>query len=260
MTDTITHPQEQTTETPLTGRVAVVTGASSGIGSAIARQLADAGARVAGLARRAERLKELGPDVLAVTADVVDQASLDAAIDRVVQELGAPDLVVANAGIALPSRPGELQLDEWQRTIEVNVGGVIATLAATLPHLKAAAAEGKIADLVFTSSVGDVLSFPGYAAYTASKAAVTKLSRDVRLDLSPLGIRTLNVRPGLVATEIQDAIADEAMRAEFDEWIGSVKVLTADDVARSVVAALSVPRHVNITELTIVPTEQAAAL
>lgn len=142
----------------------------------------------------------------------------------------------------------------------MNVGGVIATLAATLPHLKAAAAEGKTADLVFTSSVGDVLSFPGYAAYTASKAAVTKLSRDVRLDLSPLGIRTLNLRPGLVATEIQDAITDAAMRAEFDEWIGSVKVLTADDVARSVVAALSVPRHVNITELTIVPTEQAAAV
>lgn len=260
MTDTITNPQTHTAESPLAGRVAVVTGASSGIGSAIARRLADAGAKVAGIARRADRLAELGPGVLPVTADVADAKALAAAIDQVVQELGGLDLVVANAGIALPSAPGEVQLDEWQRTIEVNVGGVIATLAATVPHLKAAAAEGRVADLVLTSSVGDTISLPGYAAYTASKAAVTKLCRDVRLELAPLGIRTLNLRPGVVVTEIQDGFTNEAMRAEFDEWTSSMKALTGDDVAQAVVAALAVPPHVNISELTIVPTEQVGAL
>lgn len=259
MTNTLTSPTSASTQSPLAGRVAVVTGASSGIGRAIARQLADAGAQVAGLARRADRLAELGPGVTPVTVDVADPHAVAAALGRVVDEVGAPDLVVANAGIGLPNQPGEVLLEGWLRTIEVNVGGVIATLAATVPHLKAAAADGRAADFVVMSSVGDTISVPGYAGYTASKAAVTKLVRDVHLELSPLGIRTLNVRPGLVATEIQDGITDAAMRDEYTAWIQSLRALTPDDVAGPVVAALSLPRHVNVSELTIVPTEQVGA-
>lgn len=262
MTETLT----QTTPSPssgapdFTGRIAVVTGASSGIGRAVARQLADAGAAVAAVARRGDRLAEIGSGVTPVTADVSDADDVARAVERVVDELGPPDLVVANAGVMLPSHATSPQLDEWQRMVAVNVGGVVATVAATTSHLAAAAADGRTADLVIVSSVGDAISFPEYAVYGATKAAVTKLCHDLRLDLAPLGVRTLNVRPGLVATELQTNVTKPDRRAELVQWLDEITPLSPDDLARSVLAALAVPRHVNVTELTVVPTAQIDAL
>jgi NADP-dependent 3-hydroxy acid dehydrogenase YdfG len=243
---------------PFTGRVAVVTGASSGIGRAIARRLAEGGARVAAVARRGDRLAELGPGVTAVPADVADPQAVAAAVARVVDELGPPDLVVAGAGVMLPNDVTEPRLDEWQRTISVNIAGVAAVVTATVGHLAAAAADGRPADLVLVSSIGDAISFPGYAFYGASKAAVTKLSHDLHLDLAPLGVRTMNVRPGLVDTELQANVTHPQRRAELEQWLEEITALSPDDVAHSVLAALDVPRHVSVSEITIVPTAQAA--
>jgi NADP-dependent 3-hydroxy acid dehydrogenase YdfG len=260
MTETLTHDQAAHFAESFTGRVAVVTGASSGIGRAIARQLADAGAAVAAIARRGDRLADIGPGVTPVAADVGDAEAVARAVDRVVDELGPPDLVVANAGVMLPGHATTARLDDWQRMISVNIGGVAATIAATVPHLVAAAADGRNADLVIVSSVGDQTSFPEYAVYGATKAAVTKLSHDLRLDLAPLGVRLLNLRPGLVATELQANVTQPERRAELEQWLEEITALTPDDVAHSVLAALAVPRHVNVSELTIVPTAQAAAV
>lgn len=260
MTQTLTQNPTDAADGPLTGRVAIVTGASSGIGEAIARRLADAGAVVAAIARRADRLEKLGAGITPVPADVTDARAVAAAVGRVVQELGAPDLVVANAGVMLPSDLADTRLDEWQRTIDVNITGVAATVAATIPHLVAAAADGRTADLVLVSSVGDTLAFPGYAFYTASKAAITKLSHDLRLDLSALGVRTLNLRPGLVATELQGNVTHDGLRADLEQWVDEIAVLQPDDIAVPLVAALALPRHVNVSELTVVPTAQVAAV
>jgi NADP-dependent 3-hydroxy acid dehydrogenase YdfG len=252
------NPTPDTLHRPLTGRIALVTGASSGIGEAIARRFADAGALVAAVARRADRLAGLGPGITPVPADVTDAAALAAAVERVAAELGAPDLVVANAGVMLPSAPEAGDLAVWQQTIDVNISGVAATIAATVPHLVAAAAEGRTADLVLVSSIGDALAFPGYAFYTASKAMVTKLSHDLRLDLSPLGVRTSNVRPGLVATELPEKLPPSPFRDQLDEMVATMGPLAAADVAAAVLAAVALPRHVNISELAIVPTGQPA--
>ena len=174
--------------------------------------LADRGAAVAGLARRVGRVAELGDGVTPVVADVTDPASLTAAFDRVTQELGGPDLVVANAGVAYGSAVDDVQPSDWQRQVDVNVSGVVATATAALPHLVAAAAEGRPADLVVISSVSDVVMFPSLAAYSATKAAVTALTRGLRPDLVVRGVRTLNVRPGLVATEIAGGAARRGPR------------------------------------------------
>jgi NADP-dependent 3-hydroxy acid dehydrogenase YdfG len=260
MTSTATSRRPAPADAPLTGRVAFVTGASSGIGQAIARQLADAGARVAAVARRADRLDALGPDVLAVPADVSDPDAVRAAVERTVAELGPPDLVVTAAGVMLPSDIDEARLDLWQRTFDVNLTGIAATVAATVPHLIAAAADGRTADLVMVSSVGDQLSFPGYAFYGASKAAVTKLCHELHLDLAPHGVRTLNLRPGLVASELQSKVTDPARREQLEQWLEDITALTPDEIAGPLVAALGLPRHVCVSELTVVPTAQVDAL
>jgi NADP-dependent 3-hydroxy acid dehydrogenase YdfG len=257
-TNVLTDDHRQTSGSSFTGRVAVVTGASSGIGRAIAHQLGAAGAEVAAVARRRDRLTGIWPGVTPVPADVGDADAVAAAVARVVDQIGRPDLVVASAGVMLPSHTTETRLDEWQRTIAVNIAGVAATVAATVPHLVAAAADGRPADLVIVSSIGDAISFPEYSFYSASKAAVTTLAHNLRVDLAPLGVRTLNLRPGLVATELQANVTKPERRAELEQWLDEITALTPDDVAHAVLAALALPRHVNVSELTIVPTAQAA--
>jgi NADP-dependent 3-hydroxy acid dehydrogenase YdfG len=254
MTDTRTHPTS--TLAPFAGRIAVVTGASSGIGAAIAAGLADRGATVAAVARRADRLAELGEGTVAVPADVTDPAQVAAAFDRVVAEVGPPDLVVANAGVMLPAPIAEARLEDWIRMIDLNLGGLAATIAAAVPHLIAAAADGRTADLVVVSSIGDTNSFPGYAAYGATKAATTTFLRQLRMELAPLGVRSLLVRPGLVATELASNVAHDGSRTDLEAYLGMVAALAASDVADAVAGALSLPGNVCVAELTVVPTGQ----
>ncbi|MGH4029195.1 SDR family oxidoreductase [Actinomycetota bacterium Odt1-20B] len=269
-TTTAVTTAEQTEQTAspartLTGRVAVVTGASSGIGEATARELAARGARVALLARRADRLDEhvarieaAGGTALALPTDVTDPSSLAAAAAGVRARLGRVDLVVNNAGLALPDLLDGSAGANWQRMIDVNVTGAFAVVEAFVPDLLAAAAERGHADLVNISSVAAQSVLPGFAGYAASKAAFSHLSRNLRARLSPADVRVTNVEPGAVDTELRDHIDDPAISAAVQEAVGSIEgIPSGADVAELIAFAVERPRHVNLSQISVLPTREA---
>ena len=259
---TTTGPSTTTAATvyPLQGRVAVVTGASSGIGEATARALAAGGARVALLARRRDRLDalaaELGEDAIAITADVQSASDLAGAAEAVGARLGRPDLVVANAGVMLASGFASQAPGDQDRMVDINVTGVIRTARAFLPALREAAAQGASADLVTISSVAAHQRFDGYAVYCATKAAVTALAQGLRLELGPQGVRVTNVEPGLVASELADHVTEPAAAEFLDQWRASVGPIDADQLADTIAYAVSRPARVNVPHLQVQPTTQ----
>jgi NADP-dependent 3-hydroxy acid dehydrogenase YdfG len=244
---------------PLTGRVAVVTGASSGIGTATARALASGGAKVALLARRRDRLDaladELGADALALTADVATPGGVAEAAEAVAAQLGRADLVFANAGIMQPVAFEAMTEAVWRRELDTNVAGVLATVEAFLPALLAAAEEGP-ADIVTTSSIAARDRFPGYAVYGATKAAVSALAEGLRLDLAPRGVRVTNIEPGLVATELQGNVDDPGHHENLERWLADVPPIHPRHVGELIAYLASRPRDVNVPQLTILPTYQ----
>ncbi|RAJ42235.1 NADP-dependent 3-hydroxy acid dehydrogenase YdfG [Kitasatospora sp. SolWspMP-SS2h] len=247
----------------LNGRTAVVTGAASGIGEAIARQLAADGVRVALLARRADRLAalaaELGPRALAVAADVTDQGSVDAARRLVHDAFGRVDLLVNAAGVMLPNPIGDGRVDEWSRMIDTNLTGALRMIRAFGPDLVAAAAAGATADLVDISSIGADVVFPHYAVYGATKAALTQLSAALRSEYGPRDVRVTNVEPGLTDTELGTHIDNPGLGpdGQLGEMFDAIGTLAAADVADLVAYAASRPRHVNLRQLVVLPTRQA---
>ncbi|WP_225822285.1 SDR family oxidoreductase [Streptomyces naphthomycinicus] len=248
----------------LSGRTAVVTGAASGIGEAVALQLAAEGARVALLARRADRLDVLvdkiraaGGQALAVSADVTDDASVEAARERIHETFGAVDLVVNNAGVMLPNPIAEGRLDEWQRMLDTNVAGVLRVVRAFSADLLAAAARGGTADLVNVSSIGAHVPFPNYAVYGATKAAVTYLSQSLRGEFGPRDVRVTNIEPGLTRTELASHVTSEELAGELDGMLEAIGTLSAEEVADVVAYATSRPRHVNLRQIVVLPTRQA---
>ena len=244
----------------LDGRVAIVTGASSGIGEATARALAAGGARVALLARRRERLDaiagELGDAAVAIGVDVTDPDDLAEAARAVTTRLGRADLVVANAGVMLPAGIEKLRADEWRRMIDINVTGVLDTVRAFVPALLEAAERGPAADLVTISSIAARVRFPDYAVYGATKAAVTALAEGLRVELSGRGVRITNIEPGMVASELREHATDADAQAVLREWEESTPPIAAADVGDLIVYLASRPRHVNVPQLTILPTHQ----
>jgi len=238
----------------LEGRVAVVTGASSGIGAATAQQLAAAGAKVAAVARRADRLQRLD-GVLPIAADVSDPDAIRRVAETVQAELGRVDLVVANAGVMLGAPFETADVDEWERMIDVNLRGLIRTGRVFADDLLAAAADGRPADLVHVGSVGGHLAFPNYGVYCATKAAVAHLTRNLRTELGPRGVRVKTIEPGVVATELGDDMTDPAGKAVLDQ-LREMRTLDPSDIADAILYATAAPAHVNVAELIIVPTAQ----
>jgi NADP-dependent 3-hydroxy acid dehydrogenase YdfG len=247
----------------LAGRIAVVTGAASGIGAATAELLAARGAAVALLARRKDRLDELaarigaaGGRAVPVPVDVTDATSVAAAADRVRAELGRPDLVVNNAGVMLAAPIEAGRTGDWQRMIDTNVNGVLRMLHAFLPDLLAAADRDAPADLVNVSSIGAHEIFPEYAVYGATKAAVSYLSAALRAELGPRDVRVTNIEPGLTATELGSHL-DEKNQQGLAGMFDSMGGLAAADVADLVGYVVSRPRHVNLRQVIVQPTGQA---
>ncbi|MEU4193486.1 SDR family oxidoreductase [Kribbella sp. NPDC026611] len=244
----------------LTGRTAVVTGAASGIGAAIATQLAEAGASVALVARRQDRLDDLagklGARTFGVAIDVTSQESVDAGVARIHERLGRVDLVVNAAGVMLAAPVTERRLDDWTRMIDTNLTGVLRLVHAFTPDLIAAAANGGTADLVNISSIGAHVVFPGYAVYGATKAALTQLSAALRADLSPYDVRVTNVEPGLTDTELATHLDTDGQEliAAMNDQIGP---LTADDIADVVTFTVSRRRELNLRQIIALPTRQA---
>ncbi|MFC4905823.1 SDR family oxidoreductase [Actinomadura gamaensis] len=241
-------------------RIAVVTGASSGIGEAVVRRLAGQGVKVAALARREDRLKTLADEfdgVLPLAVDVTDPDAVDAAVSRIKDELGRVDLVVNNAGVMLPSPIEEGRQDEWQQMIDLNITGLLRITRAFLPDLVASAEDGKTADLVNISSIGAHSVFPGYNVYSATKAFVTHLTQNIRAEVGPKNVRVTNIEPGLTETELQGNVTHEGMRDALPAWFESVgEYLVADDIADVIEYVTTRPRRLNLREIVVLPTRQ----
>ncbi|MET9551226.1 SDR family oxidoreductase [Streptomyces sp. NPDC006645] len=252
------------TGTPLAGRVAVVSGASSGMGAVTARRLAELGATVVVLARRKDRLDDVvknieaaGGTALALAVDVTDREAVLGAAQRVEARFGKADLVFNNAGVQLISGIEELKVDEWQRQIDLNITGLMNVIAAFVPHLTDSAARGRPADLINTSSIAATRILAKFSVYSGTKAYISHLTRLLRVELGQKMVRVATIEPGMVDTELPDHVTDPDASKLMADLIHDIDVLQGADVAETVAFMASVPRHVNLTEITILPTAQA---
>ncbi|MEU8223059.1 SDR family oxidoreductase [Kribbella sp. NPDC048915] len=250
---------------PLAGRVAVITGASSGIGESTAEQVAALGATVVVLARRAERLAELvtriekdGGRALALAVDVTDAAAVQAAADRVASEFGGADLLFNNAGVMLPAPIEERATEQWQHQIDLNITGLMNVIGAFTSQLVAAAAEKGVADLINTSSIAAQNIYPGFAVYAGTKAYVTHLSRQLRAEFGPKKVRVTTIEPGITDTELQNHVTDEGAQQWLDGARQQMEWLTPDDIAETIGFVATQPARVNFQQVTIMPTGQTS--
>lgn len=245
----------------LNGTVALVTGASSGIGEATARTLARAGATVALVARRQDRLDalaaELGGSALAVGADITDRQQADAAVARTVAELGRLDILVNNAGMMLLGPIEDAPIEEWDRMLEINLRAALSMTKAALPHLLAAADHDprRVADLVNISSTAGRQVKRGSAVYNLTKHGLGAFSESFRQEFSRRHLRVGVVEPGAVITELRDHLREE-IRVKQDERMATMEALQAQDIADAVRYIVTRPRHQSINELLVRPTEQ----
>lgn len=235
-------------------RVAVITGASSGIGEATARALGAAGYRLALLARRADRIHKLAQDLgngtIAITADVTDRESLVAAATRVEGELGGAEVLVNNAGVMLLAPFSSEQKDEIRQMVETNLLGAMSATEVFLDQLREN--EG---DLVNLSSVAGRTARPGNAVYAATKWGMGGWSEGLRQELQPL-IRVMLIEPGAVATELTDHITHPQTK-QAAEQMYERESISAVDIAEVIAFALSRPRGVSLNEILIRPTGQS---
>lgn len=252
------------TTAPLTDRVAIVTGASSGIGEATAVRLANLGAKVAIAARRTDNLDVLaaritaaGGTALALPLDVTDRSAVIKAAERVCDQFGQVDLVFNNAGVQLISPIDDLRFDEWQQQIDLNITGVMNVIGAFVPQLIDSAARGKPADLITTSSIAATRVLEKFSVYSGTKAYISQLTRLLRIELGRKMVRVSTIEPGMVDTELPLHVTDADATRLMADLINDIDVLSAADIAETVAFIASVPRHVNLTEITILPTQQA---
>ncbi|MEV5146958.1 SDR family oxidoreductase [Streptomyces sp. NPDC052727] len=252
------------TGTPLAGRVAVVSGASSGMGAVTAERLAELGATVVVLARRKERLDGVvknieagGGTALAIAVDVTDRDAVQAAAAQVADRFGTADLVFNNAGVQLISGIEELKVDDWQRQIDLNITGLMNVIAAFLPHLTEAATRGKPADLINTSSIAATRILEKFSIYSGTKAYISHLTRLLRVELGRKMVRVATIEPGMVDTELPDHVTDPDASKLMADLIHDIDVLQGADIAETIAFMAALPRHVNLTEITILPTAQA---
>jgi NADP-dependent 3-hydroxy acid dehydrogenase YdfG len=248
----------------LDSTVALVTGASSGIGEATAKRLAAEGAAVAVAARRVDRLEQLvgeiegaGGRALAIESDVTDRAQAESLVERTVNELGRLDTVVNNAGVMLLGPALEAPIEEWERMVDLNLKGLLYVAKAALPHLLKFADDGPrlIADLVNISSVAGRRPRSGSAVYNATKFGVGAFSEALRQEVTERHVRVSLVEPGAVITELSSHNRPEVLE-ELKGRFGDIERLEADDIADAVSYIVTRPRHVAINELLVRPTEQ----
>ena len=252
------------TGAPLAGRVAVVSGASSGMGAVTAERLAGLGATVVVLARRKERLDSLVKNIeaaggtgLALAVDVTDRDAVQAAADQAAARFGKADLVFNNAGVQLISGIEELKVDDWQRQIDLNITGLMNVIAAFVPHLTDSAAQGRPADLINTSSIAATRILAKFSVYSGTKAYISHLTRLLRVELGPKMVRVATIEPGMVDTELPDHVTDPDASRLMADLIHDIDVPQGADIAETVAFMAAVPRHVNLAEITILPTAQA---
>jgi NADP-dependent 3-hydroxy acid dehydrogenase YdfG len=243
--------------------VALISGASSGMGWATARRLAAEGAAVALVARRAERLEKLAADIgeaggvaLPIAADLTDSATAGATVAKVVAELGRLDTLVNAAGVMLNGPSEESPLEEWDRMVDINLRGLMYTTKAALPHLLAAASDSprSVADVVNISSVAGRFAAPTVALYNATKFAVTGATEAWRQEFTTRNLRFSVIEPGRTESELFDQKAGQEQG--FIDAFGEVEALHAEDIASAIAYIVASPRRVAINEIVIRPTDQ----
>jgi NADP-dependent 3-hydroxy acid dehydrogenase YdfG len=248
----------------ISNSVALITGASSGIGQATAIRLASLGARVALVARRTDRLEELAEQIRAkggtaipIHADITSSSEAADAIARVIAQSGRLDTLVNAAGVMLNGPSVESPLHEWDQMVDVNLRGLMYVTKAALPHLIEAVATSprKVADVVNISSVGGRFAAPQVAIYNATKFAVTAATEAWRQEFTKRSLRFSVIEPGATATELFSH--KDGQWEGFTAMFGDVERLHAEDIADAVSFIVTNPRRVAINEIVVRPTDQA---
>ncbi|RLC57631.1 MAG: oxidoreductase [Chloroflexi bacterium] len=248
----------------LDGTVALVTGASSGIGHATARALAGQGATVALVARRKDRLAALaaaieqdGGHALAIEADITDRDQAQGAVETTVSKLGRLDTVVNNAGVMLLGPAESAPIEEWERMVALNVNGLLYVSHAALPHLlKAAEGEPRqVTDLVNISSIAGRVARASVGVYNLTKFGVTAFTEALRQEVGTRHVRISVVEPGAVATELITHVRQEVLM-ELAKRMGQMEVLQPEDIADAVAYIVTRPRRVAVNEMLVRPTNQ----
>lgn len=243
----------------LQGKVALVTGASSGIGEATARALAAEGAAVAVAARRVDRLRALrdelasaGAKVHVLELDVTDEQAVDDAVRSTVEALGGLDILVNNAGVMLLGPVEDADTTDWSRMIDTNVLGLMHMTRAALPHLLRS--RGTVVQM---SSIAGRVIARNAAVYQATKFAVGAFSETLRQEVTERGVRVVVIEPGTTDTELRGHITHAPTKAAYEERIGKIRKLQSADIAEAVRYAVTAPPHVTVHEIFIRPTDQA---
>jgi NADP-dependent 3-hydroxy acid dehydrogenase YdfG len=241
----------------LAGQAALVTGASSGIGEAIAVALATAGAKVAVSARRADRLAALvkkieaaGGEAFAIPGDAAVEAQAYAAVAQTISKFGKIDILINSAGILQSGGIETCNLDEYRRVMDVNLMGTVYTCKAALPAMKAQGGG----DIVNISSQVARTAAPPFNAYAASKHALNAMSESLRREVCGDKIRVCVVMPGATATEVADSVSDPNVRTAMQAWVNKEGAVLPSEVADTVVFMLAMPKRVNIDLISIKPT------
>jgi NADP-dependent 3-hydroxy acid dehydrogenase YdfG len=243
----------------LKNKVAIITGASSGIGYATALTLSKAGIRVAVGARRTERLQELekqiiknNGEILVRKTDVTRKSDCDSLVNTIVEKWGKVDILINNAGLMPLSYFKNGKVEEWEQMIDVNIKGVLYCTSAVVPYML----EKKSGHIINISSVAGRIVFAGGSVYCATKHAIAALSEGLRKELSPTyNIRVTCIEPGAVETELLESITDESMTG-FIQATKKMETLRSDDIANAILYAVQAPGHVNVNEILIRPTAQ----
>ncbi|MCP3025927.1 SDR family NAD(P)-dependent oxidoreductase [Halobacillus sp. A5] len=242
----------------LTNKVAVITGASSGIGKAIAEQLAGEGANVVLAARRAHKLQKLAEKIedeydvrtAVVETDVTKRVDVEELVKQTKDKFNSVDIYVNNAGVMLLSFLKNDHVDEWEQMVDVNIKGVLYGIHAVLPQML----EQKSGHIVNVSSVAGHEVFPSSTVYSATKYAVKALSMGMEKELSKSGVRVTNVSPGAVDTELTEHITDGDVVDMFKNR--EMTPLESEDIANAVAYAVMQPESVNVNELIVRPMHQ----
>jgi NADP-dependent 3-hydroxy acid dehydrogenase YdfG len=247
----------------LTGKVALVTGASSGIGAAAALALAAAGAAVAVNGRRKERLDELvaqieaaGGKGLALPGDVSKEADAFKAVADTVAQLGRLDIVINSAGVNEAGGVESLPLDLWRKVIDINLMGTIYTCAAAVPLLKA----GGGGDIINISSTAGRKAGAAFASYSTSKFGLTGFTESLRQEVGQQGIRVCILEPGATETEIATSISDPKWREAIQGHVTKEGAMAAEDIADAILFVLALPRRANVCQIQVRPTIDIAPM
>jgi NADP-dependent 3-hydroxy acid dehydrogenase YdfG len=247
----------------LDGTVALVTGASSGIGEATALRLAAEGAAVAVAARRRDRLEQLVERMddparaLVVEADITDEPAARSMVQDTVDEFGRLDILINNAGVMLLGPIVDAPLEEWQRMVRINLLGLLYATHAALPHLLQAGDDGprRVADLVNVSSVAGRVARQGSGVYNATKFGVVAFSESLRQEVTRRHVRVSVVEPGAVMTELATHNRPEIIEGMVATF-GETELMRSEDIAESIRFIVTRPRHVAVNEVLVRPTEQ----